>query len=519
MNDNASDTAGDISVIAAVISIALMLDDDDSEDRNDFDDVEQMVLDELRRERASKRRRELDDEGNPKKRCRTNYNHARALKCVMEDYFDPKPTFNDRQFERFFRTSRSRVESLLPKLARDKYWTLSYDCCKQMSNAPEVKLLAALKMACYGESFTAWQDYFQMGESTARECLSKLMRFLVDDEAISGQYLRKMNKADARKVEKLHFERFGVHGILGALDVSQIPWGNCPSAQKGQHTGKPGAPTLGLEATADANLWIWHWNFGSPGSLNDINVWETSSMLRDMTHGKIHELDFDFTVNGETFSMLYWLVDLIYPQLARFLRARASPTTRIDRLFTAEFDAWRKVIECAFGVWKKKYHSVVHPIQLFFVDDIWYLVGGTLILHNMMVEERIQRQEEESESYYELVADHDPQYRANQQDVTVTAAAEEAIAAEDARFEEHAELADLDSEVVDLTFREQMHEAELLTRNMRYTQFYWRELMDVEEHFRLQNAIKHQLYREKYGHDSDGDEVAAFDPLEDFDLD
>ena len=43
----------------------------------------------------------------------------------------------------------------------------------------------------------------------------------------------------------------GVRGYLGNLDMTQIGWLNCPSAQKGQHTGKSGVATLGVELVSD----------------------------------------------------------------------------------------------------------------------------------------------------------------------------------------------------------------------------------------------------------------------------
>ena len=522
MNDNTMSPiiATFLPVITATVCVYL-LEEEEQEDNDVFtiDDIEMMIQDELRAQNKKKRRHvsDVDDDNSPPRKKRyLTYNRQRALMCVDADYFGPRPTFDDRQFERFLRISPTIAEYILQRLAhRDKFWTQTYDARKRMSNSPKVKLLAALKMASYGESFSAWQDYFQMGESTARECLSKLMRGLVLDPEISGKYLRKMTKSDAQRVEALHREQHGIAGMLGSLDVWQIPWGNCPSAQKGQHTGKAGYPTLGLEAAADYNLWIWHWNFGSPGSLNDINIWERSSMLEDITHGRMSEIDFDFKINGETFSMLYYLVDLIYPKLARFLRAISVPRILMDRNFTSQHDGWRKDIERAFGVIEKKFHCLTHPIQLFYMDDIYFLVGGCIVLHNMMVEERVQRDQRESESFYELVADQDPQHGQQQPDVSVSPAAEKVIADEEAYFADNAARANLDNEVVDLDFREELYQHQLLSRNLRFVQHYWKQLADVNEHMRLQNAVKHQLYKDAYGHDTHGNDVANFDPFAD----
>lgn len=368
-------------------------------------------------------------------------------------------------------------------------------------------------MAAYDKSFVAWQDYYQMGESTARLCLSKLSRGLVNDPEIRSRYLRKMTKEDTRRAEKLHYERHGVHGCLGSIDVDQIGWENCPTGQKGQHVGRSGKPTLALEAGVDANLWIWHWYFGEPGSLNDINVLERSTLWEDLTHGRIHELDFEFAINGEPFTMLWWFVDGIYPMLSRFLRAVSVPTSKVDCNYSPWHHCYRKDVERGFGVWEKKYHCVKHPMRMFKVDDIFYVVGGTIALHNMMVQEILERDEEESTCWYDLAADYNPDFRPPE--VVATTNAQDVIAGEDRRFEQNAAMADLDNDI-DLNLREEIRRANLLTQNMRFIQYYWAELMNAEEHMRLQQAVKKQLYLERYGTYDGCEELGNLNPLADF---
>ena len=137
--------------------------------------------------RCRRRHPNDNEDNNEAKRKKTDWDHQRAYRCVVADYFDSlTPLFDDKQFERNLRITPTLAEIILNRLAAtDEWWTLRWDCTKRMSNAPQVKLIAALKIAAYGESFSAWQDYCQMGESTARECLSKLMKSLVDDDYFS----------------------------------------------------------------------------------------------------------------------------------------------------------------------------------------------------------------------------------------------------------------------------------------------------------------------------------------------
>ena len=71
-----------------------------------------------------------------------------------------------------------------------------------------------------------------------------------------------------------------------------------------------GKTTIVLEAVASYDLWIWHAFFGPPGTLNDINVLDRSSVFDDIIQG--HAPQVTFSVNGRDYHMAYYLTDGIY---------------------------------------------------------------------------------------------------------------------------------------------------------------------------------------------------------------
>jgi len=119
-----------------------------------------------------------------KKRQRTRLDHKRGLMCVRQDWFIdclslPRPKFSDIDFERAF---------------------------------------AALKIARFGTSMNCFKDYFQIGEETARQDFYALMDSVAHDEAIRGEYRRKMSRADFLRVSKLHEHKHGVPGMAFSID-------------------------------------------------------------------------------------------------------------------------------------------------------------------------------------------------------------------------------------------------------------------------------------------------------------
>ena len=131
------------------------------------------------------------------------------------------------------------VKDTLNKLAsHDPFWTESCDCCGELSISPHVEFLAAQKMICYGVSFSAFKDYFQMGESTAWFCMRKLVRGIVECSAISEVNLHTPTKSDAFKIAALQKKVHDLSGCLGSLDVTKIHRGQCQTGCKGQFQGK-----------------------------------------------------------------------------------------------------------------------------------------------------------------------------------------------------------------------------------------------------------------------------------------
>ena len=68
-------------------------------------------------------------------------------------------------------------------------------------------------------------------------------------------------------------------------------------------------------------------SFGFPGTLNDINGWERSSLLDSMLSGQYDLIDHEFILDGEVFTKLFYVVNGIHPSLSRFLGTETDPAT------------------------------------------------------------------------------------------------------------------------------------------------------------------------------------------------
>jgi hypothetical protein len=115
----------------------------------------------------------------------------------------------------------------------------------------DAKILISLKCIAYGTAINAFRDYFQMGESTSRLCVQHFARGILGCDAICNKYFRKMSPADAKRVEQMHYDAHGIHGMAFSIDCTHFFGGKCPTKYHGQYKGKESDPTVVVEAGCD----------------------------------------------------------------------------------------------------------------------------------------------------------------------------------------------------------------------------------------------------------------------------
>ena len=104
-----------------------------------------------------------------------------------------------------------------------------------------------------------------------------------------------------------------------------------------------------LEVICDPDTYIWYSFFGEPGSLNDLNILEKStivgSILNEMMELQLPQ-ELHYSINGTVHNYLYFLVDGIYPKWPIFIStiSDATPGSK-DKLFATYQEVVRKDIE------------------------------------------------------------------------------------------------------------------------------------------------------------------------------
>ena len=311
-----------------------------------------------------------------------------GLKCILRDYFGldgVPPVFGREQFERRFRFPMPVFLKIYRTIKDRPFWAQRVNATGRPQAHLLQKLVAAFRVLAYGESYDRADEYVRLSRSTIARAVQLFTEFLVDD--FGPVYLRPPTLAEVGNILSRNAER-GMPGCLGSLDCSHWEWSSLPKALAGAYQDRHGQCSVVIEAICDEDTWIHHIFAGCPGSLNDVNVLYQSSLYIDVIMGKWPPRDYPFTVNGKTRTLLYYLVDGIYPRFAFLVAPYRNPRIREERTFNRLQEALRKDVERLFGTLTARSHMMLHPSRFWSVPRIISTTQAVATLHNMVVEAR-----------------------------------------------------------------------------------------------------------------------------------
>ncbi len=182
--------------------------------------------------------------------------------------------------------------------------------------------------------------------------------------------------------------------------------------------GKRWHSYVGIRSKLQLQPIFWHHEFGHARALNDLNIWDPSQLHESFIGGTFGKIDFDFEINGEQFTNLYFLVDGIYPELSHFVKTISVPVSLLESKFAKWQESVRKNIERGFGVLSKKFKFMQTLVRLHYVDDIFYVVKLCICLHNEMVVHCIENREDpETEDMYNITTNTENSLELDEEEV------------------------------------------------------------------------------------------------------
>ncbi|GJT03770.1 reverse transcriptase domain-containing protein [Tanacetum coccineum] len=239
--------------------------------------------------------------GESSRRSRKAINRDRdvAEARLLADYFGPSPKYLDYYFRRRYRMNRllfleivqgieKYIETHYPLPAHFDFFVVRPDATGLMGFSVIMKYTSAIRQLAYDTSPDTLDEYLQMGEHCARDCLDCFNMCIID--LFTPEFLRKPDVNDVRKLYDAHNR---IHGL--------------------------------------------------PGAENDLTVLNHSPLFDDLLDDIA--LVVPFEVNGVTFEKGYYLGDGIYPQWAAFIKSFTVALNKRNAVFKRRQESARKDIE------------------------------------------------------------------------------------------------------------------------------------------------------------------------------
>ena len=217
-------------------------------------------------------------------RHRVRFSHV-----LYNDFWGPTPVYKHFYFKKFIKIPIGLFNDIAEQISDfDSYFVQKQDAAGKLGLSTLQKVCSAVRLLTSGVSPIEHDDKYRMAPSTGMECMKRFCEAIIavySEEALRYPTIDDLNKL----LDEGDAARFP--GCIGSIDCMHWEWKNCPSSWKGMFQGKSGVPTVILEAIADHSCRFWHFNFGSPGALNDINVLDWSPLFSMLFRGKLQGLN------------------------------------------------------------------------------------------------------------------------------------------------------------------------------------------------------------------------------------
>jgi len=299
----------------------------------------------------------------PGRRPNRNRDFDLGAHSIMRDYFGvggEPPVYSEQDFEKRHRMPRAVFMRLYAAVHDEPWWRRSVNATGRLLSHPIQKMVAALRVLGYGESYDRADEYCWLSHSTIAEATRRLTRLVVDKW--EQTYLRRPTEEELKHILSRNAAR-GMPGCIGSIDCTDWQWLKCPKALAGQYHDRKGMRSVVIESVCDEDTYIWYFFIGAPGSYKDKNVLASSPLMLDVNAGLWSLRNIKYTLNGRTSCLLFYAVDQGYPRYALFAMPHPKPDTPKLLVYNRLQEAVRKDAERLYPVMPSRFKIVLRPAR------------------------------------------------------------------------------------------------------------------------------------------------------------
>ena len=277
---------------------------------------------------------------------------------------------------------------------------------KRVHNIPDLRISAAgvpgvdvrllvlgsLRVNASGCTFDLIEELTNVAEETIRTFYHD--KFSTWGDLVSGEYIKMPgDEASYRRVERMYSER-GLPGCAASVDCVHILWDRCPASLRSLcANGKEKGPTLVFEVAGNHRRRIMHVSQFFWGTVNDKNISRVDNLFRlfrepgqflsdcvwewrEQGTGTLHQERGAYMISDGGYNAWRCLVSPYKHQLEGTDEYRWSK--RVESV--------RKDVECIFGVMKKRFLILKHPVRFHDAQQVERVFVTCAVIHNLLMD-------------------------------------------------------------------------------------------------------------------------------------
>ena len=200
---------------------------------------------------------------------------------------------------------------------------------------------------------------------------------------------------DEAKMHMAEMSLAGFPGCIGSTDATHVAMDSCAYKLRQSHSSfKLPYPARTYNITVNHRRCILHSTGGHPARWNDKTLQRFDNFMTGLQSGRllndVHFQLYDTNDNGDIIKVRYtgaWvIVDNGYLNVPTCIPPMKAALTREDERWSQWVESMRKDVECTFGIMKKRWRILKHPIRLRGVETTDKVWRTCCALHNMLLE-------------------------------------------------------------------------------------------------------------------------------------
>ena len=306
-------------------------------------------------------------------------------------------------FHNRFRMSPDLFQTIYDDIRDPEYGSSAFqgatDAVGRCGPSALQKIISVMRLISLGCATDSVAEYTGVKAECARDALYSFCNFIC--RTYGPEYLGRWGEEELKKEMEVNAKR-GFPGMMGSIDCTHWKWRNCPIAWQGMYQDRNRNRSIVAEAIAGHDMYFFQAFVGLPGSLNDINIMNQTTMQKNYMNSIA--IDHKYNIGGGEFVGAYFLADGIYPNFPYLVKSIPEPLTQREKNFATVQEACRKDVERAFGRLLAKWHILAtagRSHKLKYLKSIWMTC---FILHNMTLRDQQTAKYDKEQSVVDAAA-------------------------------------------------------------------------------------------------------------------